>query len=375
MLPFYYYQRSQVYFQIPIVLIILSLQQFHEASYALNFHRKHNCIGLFQYKYDCWLSREPLRSSLFILNPFNVEQLLPRGKISMKLSFGGDKSETTSTKNANYFLQEYDEKSLDSTHSAFNDSLIGIGIPLCVVLSLAAPQVGDRTVIASIASETGDDGFSESISTELISRIESLSLIDNIPIGDMTEAINNVVDGITSSIDDLPIENIIPNEKFISDVELISNKVIDAAVSTDPVDIFSIALGEGLAGLIGALATFLVGTVLMKNISNDHSITTQPPTIIQAETKIEQEEEDYWGDLEESYINTEDFFLAPLSENASVDYEELSWYNTMTKASERRDMVKGLVTEAVADSDYFLTKSAAKNLFLGFGIAPAVAGK
>lgn len=366
-----------------LFLIILSLY-FYEASYAFHCQRKHYSFHFFQYKNNDSFCRHLTLSSTFILHPAYVYKL--RTRFLSKVSSGEEKSKTSSSlahaspgKFINYLIPKHDkDDSFGSNHSTLNDSVIGIILPLIVVLSLAVPQpqvVGERSVVASTSSEIADDEIAENISTELISRIGTLPIIDNIPIDDMTQAINNVVDGISSSIDDLPIESIIPNGQFISDVELISNKVIDAAVSTDPVDIFSIALGEGLAGLIGALATFLVGTMFMKDSQKgNNSIRKQMPLNIQPETDFQPEEDAYLGDLEESSLNTEDFFLAP-SQDSYVDYNEQSWYSTVipSKASERRDMVKGLVTEAVADSDYFLTKSAARNLFFALGIAPAAA--
>jgi len=355
-----------------LVLIILSFF-FYETTYAFNVHRKQYSIIFVQYKYNYQqFSRQSSPS-------FRSDRSLLL-ELSSKVSSGEDKTEQKLVmhsdlprKITNYLIPNHGKNdSLNgSSHSALSDSIIGIGLPFLVVLSLVIPQpeMGTRPILTPTAIEVGNDGAAD-ISTELMSRIERLPIIDNIPINDMTEAINSVVGGISSSMDDLPIE-----EQFISEVELISNRVMDAAVSTDPVDIFSIALGEGLAGFIGALATFLVGTVIMKdNGSSNNAINRKMAVNIQAETEVALKEEEYWGDLEESSLNAEDFFLAP-SKNANVDYNEQSWYSMIipTEASERRTMVKGLVTEAVADSDYFLTKSAARNLFFAIGIPPAVA--
>ena len=357
-----------------LFLILISFP-FYETTYAFNFISRSSIVFKNNYRYSRFSSSHYKKN---------------HSMLSSKASSQKEKKKTSSPgthhispvnilnklkPNHHLFFSHLNE----SSYSSLKNSLIGVGLPLIVVISLAIPQpeVGDLSVLTKAAYEVADDGIAD-ISSELINRIENLPLIEKLPINDVTEAITSVVGGISSSIDELPLDRF--NGQFISEVELISNRVIDAAVSTDPVDFFSIALGEGLAGLIGAVATFLVGSIIMNDDKNNNKASNlQKPVEIKGEgiAKVEDiaGDDDYYGDLEESAFNEDDFFLAPSRYNANVDYNERTWYSSAipNKETERRDMVEGLITTAVADSDFFLTKSAAKNLFFAMGIAPALA--
>lgn len=126
-------------------------------------------------------------------------------------------------------------------------------------------------------------------------------------------------------------------EDGVESLSKVSFNVFDAAVPTTAVDVLSIALGEAIAGFIGGLATYSVGVLLRAKGLRENLVQ-----------KLEQD-----FDEEKSGIN----------------------FNYLFSAGQDRDniMTNGLVTEAVADTDYFLTRAAATPLLGAFGLSPGAA--
>ena len=126
-------------------------------------------------------------------------------------------------------------------------------------------------------------------------------------------------------------------EDGVQSIGKVSFNVFDAAVPTTAVDVLSIALGEAIAGFIGGLATYSVAILLRAKGFREN--------IVQ---KLEQ---DY--DKKKSEISFNNLFSAGQDSDNS--------------------MTNGLVTEAVADTDYFLTRAAATPLLGAFGLSPGAA--
>jgi len=103
-------------------------------------------------------------------------------------------------------------------------------------------------------------------------------------------------------------------------LEIATRNIASTVLPQSAEDVIAVSIGEGIAGVIGAFATWLLGLVL--NFKRD-----------------------------------EDFILTPLMsgvEGGSGAYE--------------RDNVDELFSEAVADGDYFLTRAAAQPLFEAIGV-------
>mmetsp|Transcript_2217 Transcript_2217/g.3369 ORF Transcript_2217/g.3369 Transcript_2217/m.3369 type:complete len:537 (-) Transcript_2217:136-1746(-) len=112
-------------------------------------------------------------------------------------------------------------------------------------------------------------------------------------------------------------------EDSIEQLGTISSTVFDAAVSTSPTDIISVALGEGIAASIGGAITFL-------------------------------------GSIE---FKTKGFLQQGL-DNVGIGNDSNS------TAVKNEASVDGFIAGAVADTDYFITRAAAVPILAGFGLPP-----
>eukprot|EP00573_Skeletonema_grethae_P009710 CAMPEP_0201696126 /NCGR_PEP_ID=MMETSP0578-20130828/7880_1 /ASSEMBLY_ACC=CAM_ASM_000663 /TAXON_ID=267565 /ORGANISM="Skeletonema grethea, Strain CCMP 1804" /LENGTH=489 /DNA_ID=CAMNT_0048182071 /DNA_START=190 /DNA_END=1656 /DNA_ORIENTATION=+ len=104
-------------------------------------------------------------------------------------------------------------------------------------------------------------------------------------------------------------------------LELATRNIATTVLPQSAEDIIAVSIGEGIAGVIGAFATWLLGLVL--NFKRD-----------------------------------EEFILTPLKGDEGM----------YGRGMDRNSNVDALVSEAVADGDYFLTRAAAEPLFEAVGI-------
>ncbi|KAL7533219.1 hypothetical protein ACHAWF_004390 [Thalassiosira exigua] len=103
-------------------------------------------------------------------------------------------------------------------------------------------------------------------------------------------------------------------------IEIAARNVVGTVLPQNAEDVIAVSIGEGIAGAIGAFATWLLGMAL-----------------------------NFKGD--------EDFVVTPMEGGSEL-----------AMAMERRGAMDSLVSEAVADGDYFLTRAAAEPLLEALGI-------
>ena len=104
-------------------------------------------------------------------------------------------------------------------------------------------------------------------------------------------------------------------EGNVERLEIVTRNIATTVIPQSTEDIIAVSIGEGIAGVIGAFATWLLGLVL--NFKRD-----------------------------------EEFIITPVAQ----------------KSMGGQNKVNALVSEAVADGDYFLTRAAAQPLFEAVGV-------
>jgi hypothetical protein len=115
-------------------------------------------------------------------------------------------------------------------------------------------------------------------------------------------------------------------------IEIATRNIFGTVLPQSAEDVISVSIGEGIAGVIGAFATWLLGMVL--NFKSD-----------------------------------EDFILTPMNDvmkNSGIDPTSRRYADSGRMGG--RGNVDSLVSEAVADGDYFLTRAAAQPLLEALGI-------
>mmetsp|Transcript_36428 Transcript_36428/g.109408 ORF Transcript_36428/g.109408 Transcript_36428/m.109408 type:complete len:608 (-) Transcript_36428:20-1843(-) len=130
-------------------------------------------------------------------------------------------------------------------------------------------------------------------------------------------------------------------EEGIEELELITNSILSAAMPQSATDIIAIALGEGIAGVLGAIATSVVGALLRLRTEANAAAAAASSAV---------------------------------SRVLDRDAEEESFPAPFFKGSDQLNGPKNeLISEAVADGDYFLTRAAAIPLLEAVGIPPFTA--
>ena len=124
-------------------------------------------------------------------------------------------------------------------------------------------------------------------------------------------------------------------EDGVQSLSKVSFNVFDAAVPTTAVDVLSIALGEAIAGAIGGIATWGLGVILRAKNFRENMVQT-----------LKQDNEAQKGNFKNLFSNEQ---------------------------YRGNGLTNGLVTEAVADTDYFLTRAAATPLLGAVGLSPGAA--
>lgn len=125
-------------------------------------------------------------------------------------------------------------------------------------------------------------------------------------------------------------------EGNVERMEIATRNIVGTVLPQSAEDVIAVSIGEGIAGVIGAFATWLLGIVL--NFKSD-----------------------------------ENFILTPVSEGMEMLGEESTRRYLDSQGISRQSNVDALVSEAVADGDYFLTRAAAQPLLEAFGIPIFVA--
>ena len=143
-------------------------------------------------------------------------------------------------------------------------------------------------------------------------------------------------------------------EENIEKLELLGTNILDAALPQDATDLFSIALGESLAGLLGALATWGLNMSLMLGGKKMMESRSNNPSTIGTRTSTSS-----------STVNT--YLVQGESKEGSDDRKKV---NDETSAAKEMD---NIITEAVADGDYFLTRAAATPLIGSVGMSSGMA--
>ncbi len=140
-------------------------------------------------------------------------------------------------------------------------------------------------------------------------------------------------------------------EEGIEKLESLTSNILDAALPQDATDLFSIALGESIAGLLGALATWglnmslmMSGKKMMKN-KNDFG-----------EGSISS------SNKNSNSVSGEERRKIPLNSSDA----------SFGKSSDQTEM-DNIITEAVADGDYFLTRATATPLIGAVGLSGGMA--
>lgn len=114
-------------------------------------------------------------------------------------------------------------------------------------------------------------------------------------------------------------------EGNVERLELATRNIAATVLPQSAEDVIAVSIGEGIAGVIGAFATWLLGLVLNFKTSNT------------------------------------EFIITPLSESNEGN-------NVYSRRMGDQNNMNALVSEAVADGDYFLTRAAAQPLFEAVGV-------
>ncbi|KAL7452182.1 hypothetical protein ACHAWC_003908 [Mediolabrus comicus] len=114
-------------------------------------------------------------------------------------------------------------------------------------------------------------------------------------------------------------------EGNVERLELATRNIAATVLPQSAEDVIAVSIGEGIAGVIGAFATWLLGLVLNFKTSNT------------------------------------EFIVTPLSESNEGN-------NVYSQRMGGQNNMNALVSEAVADGDYFLTRAAAQPLFEAVGV-------
>jgi len=151
--------------------------------------------------------------------------------------------------------------------------------------------------------------------------------------------------GNDATVNSLAAEGVELLGDSIEQLEAISLNVFDAAFPTTATDVISVALGEGIAASIGGLV----------------SVAARSSSSVSAKG-LRQE---YFGDMKSGMT------LANTDGNRSNGSTILITTNTAATAATRQGVsMDGFIVDAVADTDYFITRAAAKQLFTGIGLPP-----
>jgi hypothetical protein len=115
-------------------------------------------------------------------------------------------------------------------------------------------------------------------------------------------------------------------EGNVERLELVTRNIASTVIPQSAEDVIAVSIGEGIAGVIGAFATWLLGLVL-------------------------------------TFKRDEAFIITPLT---SSEFEVGK--GVYERGMGGQNNVDALVSEAVADGDYFLTRAAAQPLFEAVGV-------
>ena len=143
------------------------------------------------------------------------------------------------------------------------------------------------------------------------------------------------------NIDLIAAEGLTLVEESFEDLEVISRTLISTAVPQSATDVLAVALGEGIAGVIGAFSTWCVASVLRLRTDANAAAEAASNAV---------------GDVVKKEV----------AEKGRI-FDFMKKSNT-SRDSSSNEMIDGIITEAIADGDYFLTRAAAIPLLESVGV-------
>lgn len=159
-------------------------------------------------------------------------------------------------------------------------------------------------------------------------------------------------------------------DTVLLEIEESVENIIDVTVPQDATDLFSITLGESLAGLLGAISTWGVnlGMVRMNNqkmVTDDDNVRMETSS---SNTPLEGNRAKIFGmDLNNLWVTDDDY-------NYNIDQmkDRITFGKDGGKTAAKTEGVDLLFNEAVAESDYFITRAAASPLIGTVGLSGGI---
>ncbi len=169
-------------------------------------------------------------------------------------------------------------------------------------------------------------------------------------------------------------------EKGLGELENLGNNILDAALPSDVTSLLSIALGEGLAGILGAVVTIFVNLGLKSGMINSNSNSNSNSNINSSiNNELLGEDGSSLGRNENTSWSKKNGVIKFLGkDNTIIDRRskqdgQSRNQNMYNEKNDGMASVDTLFNEALADSDYFLTRAAASPLIGAFGMTGGLA--
>ncbi len=168
----------------------------------------------------------------------------------------------------------------------------------------------------------------------------------------------------------------------LESVESLGTTILDAAIPQDATTLLSVTLGESFAGVLGAIATWGVNLGLLSNSETNTNSITKTNTNTSRRRNVDNDLDidiDIEGDLSSSN-DTPTWWKGNFSVNNIGNQKQMYGNNGNDLDTSSRAAIESsntgvdlLFTEAVAESDYFLTKAAATPLLGAVGMSGGMA--
>lgn len=222
-------------------------------------------------------------------------------------------------------------------------SLLGLGLTAFILVSLTLSQDELQGVFKNVFSfpdSVPASGFGENSKNALTGISQSLSSLSPSGIdGNVGDAASNLAAVVMEE------EQLSGEEKALGEIEfLAAQRLLNSAVPETATDVFSLVLGEGIAGSIGAIANGVV--ILILKLRENNMLST-------------------------SYISNV-FDTKESKVNSYID-EESATDDTSSPRKTSSLNANKFYSDALRDGDYFLTRAAAFSLLEGVGISESFA--
>ncbi len=156
-------------------------------------------------------------------------------------------------------------------------------------------------------------------------------------------------------------------EENIEKLESLGTNILNAAVPQDPTGLFSIALGESLAGLLGALSTWGLNMGIMGMMTMEDTTANGTTRTTLENFNINNNNQRIDGSSMKSKSGTK--IVKNLVSSSSSLSSSSSSSSSPDKSLATTSKMDNIITEAVADGDYFLTRAAASPLIGSVGMS------